>query len=60
MSDFEQLISTIDGVHNELQNFALKAVNQSLTVRNWLIGYYIIEYEQKGADSAQYGEKIIK
>lgn len=60
MNDFEQLISTIDGVHNELQNFAVKAVNQSLTVRNWLIGYYIVEYEQKGLDRAKYGEKIIE
>ena len=60
MNDFEQLISTIDGIHNELQNFAVKTVNQSLTVRNWLIGYYIVEYEQKGLDRAQYGEKIIE
>ena len=60
MNNFEQLISTIGGVHNELQSFAVKAVNQSLTVRNWLIGYYVVEYEQKVADRAQYGENIIK
>jgi predicted nuclease of restriction endonuclease-like (RecB) superfamily len=30
-----------------------------LTVRNWLIGYYIVEYEQHGEDRAQYGEKLL-
>jgi len=43
-----------------LRSFAGKAVNQFLTVRNWLIGYYIVEFEQKGEDRAQYGEKLLQ
>jgi predicted nuclease of restriction endonuclease-like (RecB) superfamily len=35
-------------------------VNTSLTLRNWIIGYYIVEYEQNGKDRAEYGEKLIR
>jgi hypothetical protein len=27
-----------------------------LTLRNWLIGYYIAEYELQGSDRADYGD----
>ena len=30
------------------------------TMRNWLIGYYIVEYEQNGKDRAEYGAKLLK
>jgi len=30
-----------------------------LTIRNWLIGYYIANYEMQGADRAQYGERLM-
>ena len=35
-----------------------RAVNVSLTLRNWLIGSYIAEYELRGKDRAAYGEKL--
>jgi hypothetical protein len=35
-------------------------VNTALTLRNWVIGYYIVEYEQKGKDRAEYGGKLIE
>jgi hypothetical protein len=35
-------------------------VNISLTLRNWLIGYYISEYELNGSDRAEYGEKVLE
>ena len=34
-------------------------MNVSLTLRNWLIGFYIREYEQNGADRASYGDKLL-
>ena len=30
------------------------------TIRNWLIGFYIVEYEQNGSDRAQYGKRLLK
>ncbi len=35
-------------------------MNRLLTIRNWLIGYYIIEYEQKGEDKAKYGDGLLE
>ncbi len=55
---FQQLIKAISLVHSSLQNNAVKAVNRHLTFRNWLIGYYIVEFEQHGEDRAAYGIKL--
>lgn len=38
---------------------ASRAVNVSLTLRNWMIGCYITEYEQNGVDRAKYGERLL-
>lgn len=59
MMDFKRLVSAIQQVHDQLSNQASRAVNTSLTLRNWLIGLYIREYEQHGADRAQYGESLL-
>jgi len=50
----------INDTHNQLSSQAKKAVNTYLTIRNWLIGYYISEYELKGDDRASYGDKLLK
>jgi predicted nuclease of restriction endonuclease-like (RecB) superfamily len=57
---FESLVSVIEHTHVHFQQQAFKAVNVSLTIRNWLIGFYIVEFEQKGEDRAAYGEKLLK
>lgn len=55
--NFEKLVGFIRQVHDELAAQAGRAVNLSLTLRNWLIGCYIAEYEQNGTDRAEYGTK---
>lgn len=57
---FDRLITQITTVHNTIQSEAIRSVSKSLTTRNWLIGYYIVEYEQKGVDRANYGDKVIE
>ena len=57
---FNQLKTNIRKTSNTLRTYAGKAINQFLTVRNWLIGYYIVEFEQKGEDRAAYGEKLLE
>lgn len=37
----------------------MRAVDEILTVRSWLIGAWIVAYEQEGQDRAQYGERLI-
>lgn len=57
---FDILVNAIGEAHAELAEQASRAVNMSLTLRNWLIGFYIAEYEQQGADRAQYGEALFE
>lgn len=57
--DFDALVSAIVHIHGQSQALAAKAVNTSLTVRNWLIGHRIVEFEQQGKDRAAYGERLL-
>ena len=57
---FELLAQNIASIQTALQQQAAHAVNLSLTARNWLMGYYIVEFEQNGEDRAQYGAKLLK
>ena len=52
---FEDLLRSIRGIDAELAAQAGRAVNVSLTLRDWLIGCYIAEYELSGADGARHG-----
>ena len=56
----DRLADRIELIDDTLRQQAAHAVNCMLTARNWLIGCYIVEYEQKGADRAQYGEQLLK
>jgi predicted nuclease of restriction endonuclease-like (RecB) superfamily len=58
-NSFENLIDNVYQAHCLLQENAAKAVNFNLTVRNWLVGWHIVEYEQNGEDRAQYGKRLI-
>ncbi|MCB0482111.1 MAG: DUF1016 family protein [Flavobacteriales bacterium] len=55
-----QLISSISQLDSGLKHEANKAVNTLLTLRNWVIGYYLVEYEQNGEDRAEYGERVLE
>ncbi|WP_338814960.1 PDDEXK nuclease domain-containing protein [Bernardetia sp. Wsw4-3y2] len=57
---FQDLLQNISNTHAELQTKATQSVNQFLTIRNWCIGAYIVEYEQNGNDRAKYGTKLFK
>lgn len=56
---FEALTRCISSIHSALQTSAVNAVNRFATIRNWLIGRYIVEYEQCGNDRAQYGVRLL-
>lgn len=53
--NYDALVAMIGRIHRQAQAGAAGAVNRHLVLRNWLIGAYIVEYEQKGADRARYG-----
>lgn len=56
---FAELVSSIRQAHDLFSAQASKAVNISLTLRNWTIGYYIERYERLGVDRAKYGERLM-
>ena len=56
---YETLVAAIAREHDHAQRQAVQAINVALTLRNWLIGYHIVEYEQHGSDRAQYGEQLL-
>lgn len=56
---YTSLIEAIQHIHDEIAAQTSRAVNVSLTLRNWLIGCYIAEYELRGADRAGYGDRLL-
>lgn len=59
LTDFSALVTNIRQVHEQCAAHATRAVNISLTFRNWLIGAHIHHYELQGADRATYGDKLL-
>lgn len=57
--NFEQLVTLCQQTHEEVQQRAVRAVDLSLVIRNWLFGGYIVEFEQRGADRAAYGTSLM-
>lgn len=57
---FDHLSHLVTQLHNLAYTASIKAVNRFATVRNYVIGFYIVEYEQHGSDRAKYGDKLLK
>lgn len=60
LHSFNDLASIVQTTHDAAQSYAVKAINRMQTMRNWLIGYYIVEFEQNGKDRAEYGTQLLK
>jgi len=58
--NYASLVTEIAKVHQQAQSGAAGAVNRHLLLRNWLIGAYLVEFEQNGADRARYGAGLLK
>lgn len=62
--NFPALVDAIQQVHTQCAVQANRAVNMSLTIRNWVIGWYIREYEQKRCGSGpvwrSFARKIVR
>lgn len=58
--NFESLTQKIVETHHFFQKQVVRQVNTTLSLRNWLLGHYLVEYEQQGADRAIYGEKLYR
>jgi predicted nuclease of restriction endonuclease-like (RecB) superfamily len=58
--NYEGLLNDISSINDTTTAAVARSVNQILTIRNWFIGAYIVEYEQNGADRAAYGTELLK
>lgn len=56
--DFSLLVSQISHTNDHFQKRTVRTIDKLLTLRNWLIGGYIYQFEQNGADKAAYGSKL--
>lgn len=57
--NYQVLVKAIQLAHQEMKGHAVAAVNHSLVLRNWVIGAYIVTFEQQGADRAAYGAQLL-
>ncbi len=58
---FEKLVVLFEQTQSELQKQAARSVDIALVIRNWLFGWYIVEFENGGAERAElYGKKLLQ
>ena len=58
--DFQSLVVLLENTHRQSQAQANRSVNRAMVIRNWLFGWYMVEFEQRGDDRATYGKETLK
>lgn len=58
--NYTTLLECISHAHYQAISMTATAVNRHLVLRNWLIGAYLVEFQQNGFDRAQYGDGLLK
>ena len=56
---YQMLIDNITALWGEAKANAINAINARLLDANWQTGKYIVEYELKGKDRAEYGKRLL-
>ena len=57
--DFGHLVDLCRRIHERSRGAAARAADTYPVTRNWLFGWYIVEYEQRGSDRAKYGAGLL-
>jgi predicted nuclease of restriction endonuclease-like (RecB) superfamily len=60
INNLDHLVNAIQQTNHFFLEQAQRQVNRTLTMRNWIIGFYIVEYEQQGHDRAVYGGQLLQ
>ncbi len=58
-STFDRLVDETAALHGRARAAAARSVDEILTLRSWLVGAWIVAFEQNGADRAAYGEGLL-
>lgn len=56
---YRRLVDVIAAMSGRMAGRVAALVNQALLIRNWLVGAYLVEFEQNGADRAKYGDRLL-
>ena len=56
---YQKLVDNITTLWGESKAKAITAVNTELLDANWQTGKYIVEFELKGKDRAEYGKQLL-
>ena len=57
---YQSIFGDVSRIVEAARQEAVRSVNAVMTAAYWLIGQYIVEYEQEGKRRADYGEEIIE
>lgn len=57
--DFDVLVDLCRETNQAMQARLGRVADSALAARNWLIGWYIVEFEQNGRDRAAYGTALL-
>lgn len=57
---YGQLVTAISAINIQMVTRVATVANQALVLRNWMVGAYIVEFEQNGADRAKYGARLLE
>lgn len=58
--NFDQLVTLCSDTHQRFVTAASRTIDTQLVARNFLIGLYIVHFEQEGEDRASYGKQTLK
>ena len=59
-SKYNKLIEKISELVNKSRTELARTINTKIVYTYWNIGKYIVEYEQKGKERADYGSELMK
>ena len=57
---YRQLVAAISQTNTQMVTRVATVANQALVLRNWMVGAYIVGFEQQGADRAKYGARLLE
>jgi predicted nuclease of restriction endonuclease-like (RecB) superfamily len=58
--NYAALVKAIQSATSQLQGRVATVANQALVLRNWLVGVYLVEFEQGGKERAKYGTRLLE
>ena len=58
--NFDQLVSLCRDTHQRFVTDVARTIDTHLVARNFILGLYIVHYEQEGEDRAAYGKQTLK